>query len=537
MTTASKLWLLTILLTLASVVSAPAIARPPAPAATHSQHLPIIIGDRGDSANEFVPPYTGQFQYGLNGGYYGNGWDDKGIYRLCFDAGCRSSRNSLPDRFIGQWGATIRVSEFAYAANDLQFKEITTFLGEPRPEWQDTASYYRNSQGQNERSLLWQGMYEPIWDDGANGTPVNDQNRFALYVWTIAHTYGDHIKFYEIINEPDYTFSAAAYAERTQVNSWWNRAPTPDELPNLKAPIYNYIRLLRIAYAVIKGEQPNAYITPGGIGYSSFLDALLRYTDNPDGGKVTPAYPLTGGAYFDALSFHCYPQFGARHWDGQKWVPDRHSDKAVEVLIESKNDHETTLAARGYNGTLYPKKPLIVTEMNVARKSINNYIGGIEVQRNFTIKALVKSQQIGIKQVYWFVTGEASNYSSETQNEFNLMGFYENLKRDKPGQQKLTGQGIANRTTFQQLYSWTYDAAATGALHLPATIDGAAFRQGALLRYVLWARTTIDMSESAGATISLPGSYTAVAWDGTQQTIGGSNIALSGAPIFLTPQP
>jgi hypothetical protein len=55
------------------------------------------------------------------------------------------------------------------------------------------------------------------------------------------------------------------------------------------------------------------------------------------------------------------------------------------------------------------------------------------------------------------------------------------------------------------------DAAATSALHLPATIDGAAFRQGAKLRYVLWAKTTADMSESAGATISLPGSYAAVA--------------------------
>ena len=533
----SKLWLLILLLALATFIPAPALARPPAPAATRPLYLPLVTRDRGSSANEYVPVYNGQFQYGLNGGYYGNGWDDKGVYQLCFDAGCRSSRNSLPDRFIGQWGPTIRVAEFTFAANNLQFKEITTFLGEPRPEWQDTASYYRNSQGQDERSLLWQGMYEPIWDDGANGTPVNDQNRFALYVWTIAHTYGNFIKFYEIINEPDYTSSAAAYAEPSQPDSWWNRPPAPSELPNLKAPIYNYIRLLRIAYAVVKREHPDAYVTPGGIGYPSFLDALLRYTDNPDGGKITPAYPLAGGAYFDALSFHCYPQFGTRHWDGHQWVPDRHSDKAVEVLISSKNSHEEVLAARGYNGSRYPKKPLIVTEMNVARKSINNYIGGIEVQRNFTIKALVKSQQIGIKQVYWFLTGETSNYSTETQNEFSLMGFYENLKRDKPGQQKLTGQGIANRTTFQQLYGWTYDAAATSALSLPATIDGAAFRQGAKLRYVLWAKTTIDMSESAGAAISLPGSYDAMAWDGTHQVIGGSNIALSGAPIFLTPQP
>jgi hypothetical protein len=95
---------------------------------------------------------------------------------------------------------------------------------------------------------------------------------------------------------------------------------------------------------------------------------------------------------------------------------------------------------------------------------------------SFTIKALVKAQQHGIRQRYWFVTGESKNYDDPTADPFNLMGFYENLKRDGPGQQQLTPQGIANRTTFQQLYGWQYAAAATAALSLPAQADGAAFR-------------------------------------------------------------
>ena len=243
-----------------------------------------------------MPAYSEQFQYGLNGGYYGNGWDDNKVNALGADIGARSTRASLPDAFIGQWGAGIRTAEFAYMHDTLQFRENTVFLGQPRPEWQDTASYFNNSQGQPVRSKLWQGMYEPIWDSGQNGTPVNDTNRFALYVWQIASTYGQYIKFYEIINEPDYTASAAAYAQPGDPQgSWWDRAPAPKDLPNLNAPIYNYIRLMRIAYEVVKQAHPEAYVTPGGVGYPSFVDALTRYTDNPDAGKATPDYPLAGG--------------------------------------------------------------------------------------------------------------------------------------------------------------------------------------------------------------------------------------------------
>ena len=56
------------------------------------------------------------------------------------------------------------------------------------------------------------------------------------------------------------------------------------------------------------------------------------------------------------------------------------------------------------------------------------------------------------------------------------------------------------------------------------------------LRYVLWARTNKDRDETAGATISLPGSYAMVKWDGTTSTVSGTNIALTGAPVFLTRQ-
>ena len=493
-------------------------------------YLPIIVGPGVANANEGVPEYNGQFRYGLNPGYFGPNWSDGDVAQLCYDAGCRSSRGTLPDHFIGQWGVNIRVNEFQHVVNNLQFGEITTFLEGPRDEWRDTAVYG------GQQSKLWQGMYEPIFDNGENGTPVNDNNRFALYVWLIATTYGDYITFYEIINEPDFTYTNHGWEEPGVPGNWWENPPQPQDMTNVNAPVYQYIRLLRIAYEVIKLEDPTAFVTPGGIGYPSFLDVLLRYTDNPNGGQVTAEYPLTGGAYFTALSYHSYPHFLTRYWNGSQWVPDRHSDKAVDVLLTQRDDMETLLHSYGYDGNQYPEKIMLVTELNVPRKQVGDNLGGAEMQRNFTIKAQVKSQQADIKQIYWYLTGELEYYNVASNDPFDFMGFYEKLHDITPGNQVMTTQGIANLTVSQQLYGWDYDAAATAALSLPNNIDGAAFSQGGQVRYVLWAKTTLDNSESANATITLPGTYTKVIWDGTSSTISGTNIALTGAPIFLTQQ-
>jgi len=499
---------------------------------TQDIFLPMILNNaHPPNANTYVRPYQEPFQFGLNPGYYGNGWDDNGIYGLCYDAGCRSARNSLPDSFLAQWGDTIRVSTFAYTVNDLDFREITTFLGSPREEWRDTSVY------DGQQSKLWRGMYEPIWDNGENGTPVNDANRFALYVWKVVDNYGEFIRFYEIINEPDYTSSTHGWEDSGSPGSWWDGPPLPKDLPNLNAPIYPYIRLLRIAYEVVHRYDPDSYVTPGGLGYPSFLDALLRYSDNPIDGSITSEYPFTGGAYFDALSFHNYPQFGTRYWDGSKWVPDRHSDKAVAVLLDAYQAKLDTLFARGYDGNAYPEKVMLITEINVARKQIGDTLGGEELQRNFTIKALVKMQQVGIVQNYWFITGDFKNYDDPTAGSYDLMGFYENLKRDTPGNQKITQQGVANRTTYQQLYGWVYDPDATQLLNLPVGVDGVVFRQGQSLRYVLWAKTSQDLSETASATLTLPESnYDVVYWDSTTAIVSGTNLQLSGTPIFLTPK-
>ena len=89
---------------------------------------------------------------------------------------------------------------------------------------------------------------------------------------------------------------------------------------------------------MIKSVDPDAYVTVAGTGFPSFLDAILRNTDNPEDGSVTAEYPLGGGAYFDVMGFHSYPAIDGslREWNND--IPGfeyyRHSDAAAEGIVK-----------------------------------------------------------------------------------------------------------------------------------------------------------------------------------------------------------
>jgi C4-type Zn-finger protein len=501
---------------------------------------PITPGDVPFTANTEVTPYTGSFQYGTNPSSYGNGWVDTAIAGISLKAGAHSLRLPLPDAFVGHYGYNIRVNEFNYYTHHLGMKDITLFVGGPRPEYRDNNIYPPAT----DASKVFDHLYESIWDNGENGTPINDNNYFAVYIYNLAKRYGKNVKFWEIVNEPDAT-GFWDNGTKSRKDSWYNSTPNADALLNLKAPIFYYIRMLRIAYEVIKKIDPQDYVAPGGIGYPAFLDALLRYTDNPDGGKVTTKFPFTGGAYFDVVSFHSYPAYNLKLWDnsigGFRWF--RYSDRAANAVINLKDSFESILTSHGYNGKKFPKKPFIITECNLPSKSFGTYFGSVDAQRNFIIKELVKAQENDIKQFYIYEIGETADPNTATQ-AYDLMGLYENLKRDKPGQEKLTTEGQAYKTTSMLLYGWQYDSVQTKKLNLPNTIDGAAFKKGDEFRYVLWAKTHTDLSEKASATYSLPSSFNADSlyryeWNYSvdpkaMSHIRSQEIALTGTPSFFT---
>lgn len=485
------------------------------------------------TANDIVNPYTEKFMYGSNMGYYTADRSDYDLANLVKKIGGHSIRPSLSHSFLTKYGYDIRTSTFRDYKEKLDMNELTVFLEEPDETVRDKNKY----DGSKEESKIFKNIYEPIWNtDGS----VNSNNYYANYVYQTVRRYGPYVKFWEIWNEPDFTTSLA------NLDEWAFRAPRAYELQNLQAPFYSYVRMLRISYEIIKKYYPNTYIATGGIGYTTFLDALLRYSDNPDEGKITDEYPNTGGAYFDVLSFHYYPNYALRSWDNT--ISDfryfRYSDRAANRVMEEKNKFETVLTEYGYNDITYPKKVFIMTETGVARKTFEYRYGSDEMQKNFVVKTLVQSQKNNIKQVYFYALGEMVNLDDETNtNEFNLMGFYENLYRDQPGNEKLTPAGVAHKTTSDLLYGYKYDINKTQSLNLPNTIDGAAFVKDNETKYILWAKTNTDRSETANATYTFPSSLNITTlyryeWNFSSTndftTINSNTIDLSGSPSIFT---
>ncbi len=494
------------------------------------------------TANDIVPEYSSGFRFGTNMGGQMGKWDDFKLATLAAGseesgvagAGCNSLRLSLPHQFLETWGYEIREKTFLDYRDKLGMSEQTVFLGTPATSDRDTKVYCSGK----ENSKLFKNLYEPIWDNGKNGTPVNDKNIFALYVYKTAKTYGETVRFWEIFNEPDYTSSDKGWQPATANDSWWKRDPAPCELNNMLAPVQHYIRSLRIAYEVIKYVDPDAFIAVGGIGYESFLDAILRNSDNPDGGKITAQYPLKGGAYFDALSYHSYPMYETREYTNGKWVPMRHSDKAVEVFINSKNRKEQVLFDHGYDGSKYPRKRVIVTETNVPRKAFGDYIGSEKAQYNYLSKIIIKGQQEGIDQIHTYKLVDSKNASGP----FDVTGFYSHLENVNPFQQKENLSAVATRNTMQLLDGYRYSNSRTKALKLPENVDGAAFSKDGEFIYALWAKTKQDNKEESSASYTFPAAWmvegfkkydwnytvTKKSADGT-----GGKVQLNASPAFF----
>ncbi|MEM9991865.1 MAG: hypothetical protein AAF738_08880, partial [Bacteroidota bacterium] len=313
-------------------------------------------------------------------------------------------------------------------------------------------------------------------------------------------------------------------------------------------------RHLRIAYEVIKTLDEDAYVSIGALGYPHFLDAVLRNTDNPNGGGITAEYPLKGGAYFDVMGFHEYPHIDGSLWQYDFRVDDgpnnfaRHSDRGVDNGIFRKyNEFDAVLADYGYDGETYPEKLWIVTESNMPRTSYGDwrYHGSDTMQYNYIIKAAVGCQKIGILQLHPFNLGDKKT-EEEASYEFDLMGMYKKLADTPQYEQEVNNVGIAYKTVSDMLYRYRYDETATEALNMPANIDGGAFlNDEGEYTYVLWAKTTVDRSEEASAMYSFPEKLspeiiTAYPWDwsynGGEQEIASQSVQLTGTPIFFRPE-
>jgi hypothetical protein len=490
--------------------------------------------DEVGNANINPNVYEGYFLYGSNMGWLNNNWLDEDIADLLIGnpsrgwegVGANSLRPALPEYFVETWGYDNRVNTFRYYAGR-GAKHNVIFIGD------NPCDLHRDGHSQSYKNL-----YEPIWIENETGTVVNKNNPYAWYVYNVIIRYKDYVKFWEIKNEPDLTNSDCGWTAPGSDCNWWDRDPRPDELNNFNAPVQSYIRMLRISYEVIKSVDPEAYICVGGIGYQSFLDAILRNTDNPDGGKVTERYPHKGGAWFDCLSFHCYPMYYLRSWGDGGWNRFRHSDAAAEAVINQLKEHEKVLQKHGY-GREYPAKEVIITETNIPSKQTGEFIGSVEAQRNYLIKAAVAGQKNRISGIYPYSVWDARE-QHESGWDYDYMGFYKPLPGTPAGSIRINDSGIAWRTTSNMLHERKYNAAETVKLALPAGIEGGAFHSSRTndFVYVLWAKTTRDLNETASATYTFPASISAnrlnvTSWNNTTSTTNGKTVSLTGSPVFI----
>ncbi len=506
-----------------------------------------LLGQTNQTANDYVPPFNETFQMGSVLGYYGRNWEMEDLAHLLAGTpdgkvqgvGSNCFRLKLTDSFIEKYKKNrINEAEYRYFG-ELGCKNNVVFLEGPSDLHRENKEYCAGY-----RSKMFANLYEPIWDNGENGTPVNENNYYAAFVYYVATNY-ENVRFWEIINEPDfsYYFNISTAAPGTSEN-WWDTDPNPCHTENLRAPIQSYIRTLRIAYEVIKSIKPNDYICIGGIGRDSFLDAILRNTDNPDNGKVTDQFPLKGGAYFDCMSYHIYPMFFLKKWTKatEGMVYFRHSDAAVEVFEGRKKTLEKVLFNYGYDGKLYPKKRYMMSESNIPSKPFDKYIGSHEAQRNYIMKALVKSQAIDLDVFLLYLTADLKT-DTEATKPYDAMGLYKYIADKVPGQERINPAGIGFRNVSYFIKDKFYSKSRTNELNLPNNIDGGAFKDdnGDFI-YVLWAKTSKDMSEEATARYSFPASWKVdqliqYNWDFTESqdsTVYNSNdVILHGYPTFI----
>jgi hypothetical protein len=498
------------------------------------------------NANTHTNKYQGTFLFGSNMGWRGYNWQDEDIANILVGntelglegVGCNSLRPALYEYFVEQWGYDIRIDAFKHY-EQLGAKDNVVFIGYPSDEHREDTSYCVED-GQTIQSEMFANLYEPIWleNSGIAGWKINTNNYYANYVYEVVKRYGGQVKFWEIMNEPDFTYYGTGDLAPEDEGNWWTNDPPPVELSAIRAPIQSYIRMLRISYEVIKALDSTAFVCLGGIGYASFLDAILRNTDNPDGGKVTAEYSEKGGAWFDCVSYHIYPMYYLREWNNDIGDFDyfRNSDAAVASMLERKNWFVEILEKYGY-GTNYPTKEFIITETNIPSKQFDDNIGSLKAQRNYLVKAAVEAMKNGISMLQVYGAYDGCD-EEEMTNSYDPCGLYEYLPEEPYDGLKVKESGIAWRTASEQLKDRYFDSSRTKQMNLPNNIGGGAFNSTEWkdTMYVLWAKSKGDVEE-ATSEFTFP-TYNAfglrvINWDGTIDTILGTTIQLTESPIFV----
>lgn len=155
--------------------------------------------------------------------------------------------------------------------------------------------------------------------------------------------------------------------------------------------------MLRIAYEIAKKIDPECWVSVSTLSHYEFLDALMRYTDNPNNGEINATYPDYGGAYFDCIGFIQYPKGEIIDIEKNITYNKFGSDSLVLKVIISKKNFENITNKYGF-GIKYPKKIFINDETGLTSEDSCKLLGGEEMRINWILKLSLLSLEYDIKQ-------------------------------------------------------------------------------------------------------------------------------------------
>lgn len=501
--------------------------------------------------------FTGPPKIGYNGGFYPNNafttfGEKQQSLAAYLVSGKGPFRTSLFANFIGPGGYApdYELPRFKYMVDTLGMDKPTVFVGILASQpyiYQEDSTY----PGAPYQSRAFKNMYEPIFlPDGS----VNPDNYMAVYIKTICDVYGNYVGVLGLVNEPDIPFGSTS--------AWDNAMPTPGSLANWQAPFPRYIRGLQILWEVTQKYRPDIPVTVGGVGFYEYLRCLGKYTANPVDGSVTAEWPHTGLAYISTIDWHLYPMyhfFNYNPFPTQKW--HHNSDYYAKYAGVKKDSIEANLKAFGYNGVTYPRKPHIISEINLPRVPWGVNIGSFNqinfndsLQSNWLIKQFVQGMKDTIQMTNLYLIAEQANVPPDNKTDelslYFFMAPYANGNAAGLSVSTLVKlkQFYTHKTIDSLLGGWYYDAARTTAMNLAGNIEGAAFKLGNQYRYIIWASTyNNDSTETASGTYSFPSEFGMSnvykynwQWSkGDKPRVKGSSqsIALTGEPMFITEAP
>ena len=467
-------------------------------------------------------PNSAFFEYrqGNGLGYIGNGWDDAKMANLSTKAGFDGQRKKLPEEHFLRWGYKTEFED-AKTNTKLGILDVVGYLSTPNKTHSSNAS--------NNPELCYPAnLYEPIW---LNDGKVNPKNYWAYYVNMTVTIYKEHIKIWETWNEPDYTQSYG------QINNWATNPPNPKDLSHWYGTIFEYIRLLRITYEVAKKADPNCWVATGGLGYVQFLDGILRYTDNPDGGKITNDYPAYGGAYFDCDAYHQYPQYGQTDIETGVEYNGMGSDMLAKKVVILKKNHHLTIKKHGF-GSEYPDKIFVCTETGY---NSDNKEPSETIRRNWIIKMALFQIEYDVKQIHQLILVDGGSGSGD----FSSVGKYVSIE---DGAKHIKSSSKARIILKKMnLGKYAFDSERTKKLRdsLPTNITGIVLsrRFGKVENesyyskylYSLWVVSNEEESKkTVSYNLKLPFNPRMLDWQGNVTKLNkDSKVNLTSTPIFL----